>query len=77
MSIIDNRIDSQCNIHVIVFVSSIWKRMYLKDIKDNSKDNFWNKYHCLRMKNILVIKKKKIQNNFFSFYRCMFFYDLI
>lgn len=76
MSIIDNRIDSQCNIDVIVFVSSIWKHMYLKDIKDNSKDNFWNKYHCIYMKNIVVIKKKD-SKLFFILLQMYVFYDVI
>lgn len=74
MSIIDNRIDSQCNIDVIVFVSSIWKHMYLKDIKDNLEDNFWNKY-CLHMKNIVVIKK--ISKLFFILLQMYVFYDVI
>lgn len=76
MSIIDNRIDSQCNIDVIVFVSSIWKHMYLKDIKDNSKYNFWNKYHWLHMKNIIVIKKKG-SKLFFFLLQMYVFYDVI
>lgn len=50
--------------------------MYLKDIKDNSKDNFWNKYHCLHMKNIVVIKKKD-SKLFFILLQMYVFYDVI